>query len=172
MSRDKAGYVLVSSALVVCLVLVAARGLVLLAQGTPVAVGLGAAALVLPLIGAWFLWRTTRFAQQAGHLARLLDAEGGLPVDELRRTPSGRIDRDCADAVFRARRRETEQAPQDWRCWFRLAVAYRDCGDTPRARRAMQRAIALHRAATRPAGTDPPSRPRRRGGEATGGAPS
>ena len=146
MTRDKAGYVLGAAALVVCLVLVADRGLLLIGQGTPVAVGLGASALVLPLIGAWFLWRTTRFAQQADHLARLLEAEGGLPVDEPRRTPSGRVDRDAADAVFQVRRRETEQSPQDWRCWFRLAVAYRDCGDTPRARRAMQRAIALHRA--------------------------
>jgi len=35
-------------------------------------------------------------------------------------------------------------APDDWRSWFRLAVAYHDARDTPRARKAMQRAIALH----------------------------
>ncbi|MBK3590674.1 tetratricopeptide repeat protein, partial [Streptomyces sp. MBT57] len=72
-----------------------------------------------------------------------LEAEGGLPVDDLLRTPSGRIDRDSADAVFTKRREETEDAPDDWRTWFRLAVAYQDARDTPRARKAMQRAIAL-----------------------------
>lgn len=65
-------------------------------------------------------------------------------MDELTRTESGRIDRDSADAVFARRRAETEDAPGDWRCWFRLAVAYHDARDTPRARKAMQRAIALH----------------------------
>lgn len=69
---------------------------------------------------------------------------GGLPVDELKRTPSGRIDRDSADEVFARRRAETEEAPDDWRSWFRLAVAYHDARDVPRARKAMQRAISLH----------------------------
>ena len=73
-----------------------------------------------------------------------LDAEGGLPVDELKRTPAGRIDRDSADEVFARRKAETEEAPGDWRSWFRLAIAYHDARDTARARRAMQHAIALH----------------------------
>src|ERR687892_539486 len=34
--------------------------------------------------------------------------------------------------------------PDDWRSWFRLAIAYHDARDTSRARKAMQRAIALH----------------------------
>ena len=51
-------------------------------------------------IGIWFLWRTTQFARDAGRLAKELEAEGGLPVDELKRTPSGRIDRASADEVF------------------------------------------------------------------------
>ena len=54
------------------------------------------------------------------------------------------IDRDSADEVFAKRKAETEDAPDDWRNWFRLAVAYHDARDTPRARKAMQRAIALH----------------------------
>ncbi|MGW5187162.1 hypothetical protein ACWEQB_33540, partial [Streptomyces cyaneofuscatus] len=33
-------------------------------------------------------------------------------------------DRAAADAVFTKRREETEDAPDDWRAWFRLAVAY------------------------------------------------
>ncbi|MFJ6993673.1 hypothetical protein [Streptomyces sp. NPDC003090] len=137
-------YCLTAAFLVVWFVLVGGRGVALIQQGTAVTVTLGGAALVLPAIGVWFLWMNTRFVTKANRLAAELEAEGGLPVDELRRTPDGRIDRDSADEVFARRRAETEDAPDDWRCWFRLAVAYRDARDTPRARKAMQRAIALY----------------------------
>ncbi|WP_431980888.1 hypothetical protein [Streptomyces qinglanensis] len=147
--RAKITYFLLAAVLVVYFVLVGSRGVLLIQQGTAVTVVFGAAVLVLPFIGAWFLWHTTRFARRAGRLARLLEAEGGLPVDELARTPSGRIDRTSADEVFTRRRAETEEQPDDWRSWFRLAVAYHDARDTPRARKAMQHAIALHEAGAR-----------------------
>jgi cytochrome c-type biogenesis protein CcmH/NrfG len=142
--RAKLTYFLVAAALVVYFALVGIRGVWLIQDGRPVTVVLGIAVLVLPLIGLWFLWQTTAFARNANRLAKELEAEGGLPVDELVRTPSGRIDRDSADVVFAKRQAETEAAPDDWRTWFRLAVAYFDARDTPRARKAMQRAIALH----------------------------
>ncbi|RLU96571.1 hypothetical protein CTZ27_16230 [Streptomyces griseocarneus] len=142
--RAKILYFALAAVLVVYFVLVGSRGVLLIEQGTVVTVTFGAAVLVLPFIGAWFLYKTTKFARDANRLARELEAEGGLPVDELVRTPSGRIDRDSADEVFTRRKAETESAPDDWRAWFRLAVAYHDARDTPRARRAMQRAIALH----------------------------
>jgi cytochrome c-type biogenesis protein CcmH/NrfG len=119
----------------------------LIASGTGAGIGIGVCAVVLVALGAWFLWQTFRFGRRSARLARELEAEGGLPVDELVRTPSGRIDRDSADAVFAKRKAETEAAPDDWRAWFRLAVAYADARDTPRARKAMQRAIKLHDAA-------------------------
>jgi cytochrome c-type biogenesis protein CcmH/NrfG len=116
----------------------------LIASGTSSGIGIGVSAIVLVALGAWFLWHTFRFGRRSAQLARELEAEGGLPVDELVRTPSGRIDRDSADAVFTKRKAEAEAAPDDWRSWFRLAVAYADASDTPRARKAMQRAIKLH----------------------------
>ncbi|WP_149180672.1 tetratricopeptide repeat protein [Streptomyces sp. TRM49041] len=140
----KITYFVMAAFLVVWFVLAGGRGVALIQQGTAVTVTLGAAAMVLPVIGVWFLWMNTRFVTKANRLAAELEAEGGLPVDELRRTPDGLVDRDSADEVFARRRAETEDAPDDWRCWFRLAVAYRDARDTPRARKAMQRAIALH----------------------------
>src|SRR5581483_4018567 len=115
----------------------------LIASGTSSGIGIGVSAIVLVALGAWFLWHTFRFGRRSAQLARELEAEGGLPVDELVRTPSGRIDRDSADAVFTKRKAEAEAAPDDWRSWFRLAVAYADASDTPRARKAMQRAIKL-----------------------------
>lgn len=142
--RARLTYVTLAAVLVVYFVLVGGRGVALIQQGTPVTTAFGLAVLVLPALGLWFLWHTTRFARSADRLARELEAEGGLPVDELERTPSGRIDRDSADAVFTRRKAEAEAEPGDWRTWFRLAVAYHDARDTPRARKAMQRAIALH----------------------------
>ncbi|MFD8985036.1 hypothetical protein [Streptomyces sp. NPDC059564] len=145
--RAKITYFLTAAVLVVYFVLVGSRGLMLLQQGTWLTVTFGAAVLILPVIGIWFLWMNTRFVTRANQLAAELEAEGGLPVDELERDQYGRILRDSADEVFARRKAETEDAPGDWRSWFRLAVAYHDARDTPRARKAMQRAIALHAAA-------------------------
>ncbi|MEU6526050.1 tetratricopeptide repeat protein [Streptomyces sp. NPDC046924] len=145
--RAKISYAVTAAVLVVYFVLVGSRGVLLIQAGTPLTVTLGVAVLVLPVIGVWFLWKNTEFVRDANRLAAELDAEGGLPVDDLKRLPSGRIDRDSADEVFARRRAETEDAPDDWRSWFRLAVAYHDARDTARARKAMQRAIALRKAA-------------------------
>ncbi|MFD0425911.1 tetratricopeptide repeat protein [Streptomyces parvus] len=143
--RAKITYFITAAVLVFYFFLVGSRGVMLIRHGTPVTVTFGVAVLILPVIGVWFLWKNTQFVRRANALAAELDAEGGLPVDDLPRTPSGRIERDAADAVFTKRREETEDAPDDWRTWFRLAVAYQDARDTPRARKVMQRAIALHR---------------------------
>ncbi|MDX3458869.1 hypothetical protein PV396_44305 [Streptomyces sp. ME02-8801-2C] len=142
--RAKLSYLLTAAVLVFYFVLVGSRGIMLIQTGTVLTVTFGVAVLILPGIGVWFLWKNTQFVRDANRLATELEAEGGLPVDELRRTPSGRVDRDSADEVFARRKAETESAPDDWRNWFRLAVAYHDARDTPRARKAMQRAIALH----------------------------
>ncbi|MFK0201316.1 hypothetical protein [Streptomyces lavendulae] len=144
--RAKITYFITAAVLVVYFVLVGSRGVMLLQQGTWLTVTFGAAVLILPVIGIWFLWMNTRFVTRANQLAAELEAEGGLPVDELERDGYGRILRDSADEVFARRKAETEDAPGDWRSWFRLAVAYHDARDTPRARKAMQRAIALHAA--------------------------
>ncbi|WP_328493618.1 hypothetical protein OHS59_13290 [Streptomyces sp. NBC_00414] len=140
----KITYAVTAAVLVVYFVLVGSRGVMLIQHGTLLTVAFGVAVLVLPVIGVWFLWKNTQFVKRANRLAAELDAEGGLPVDELTRTPGGRIDRDSADEVFARRKAETEDAPDDWRSWFRLAIAYHDARDTPRARKAMQNAIALH----------------------------
>ncbi|WAZ24499.1 hypothetical protein STRCI_005924 [Streptomyces cinnabarinus] len=144
--RAKLSYALTAAVLLVYFVLVGSRGVMLIKAGTLLTVTFGVSVLILPVIGVWFLWKNTEFVRKANALAAELDAEGGLPVDELKRTPSGRIDRDSADEVFARRKAETEDAPEDWRSWFRLAVAYHDARDTPRARKAMQRAITLREA--------------------------
>ncbi|MEU9133094.1 tetratricopeptide repeat protein [Kitasatospora sp. NPDC048540] len=144
---SRTGFFLLAAALLVVAAMCVLEGVQLIATGEPLGIGLGLCAFVIPGIGVWFLRQTVRFGRASERLAKELEAEGGLPVDELRRTQGGRIDRDSADEVFARRKSEAEAAPHDWRVWFRLAVAYADAGDTPRARKAMQHAIKLNPAA-------------------------
>ena len=120
------------------------RGVLLIGTGDPVAVGLGIAVLVIPVLGAYLVWREVLFGRRTEVLARELEAAGGLPVDDLPRRPSGRIERTAADAAFEKYKAEAEAAPDDWRVWFRLATAYDAAGDRKRARATMRAAIAHH----------------------------
>jgi hypothetical protein len=124
--------------------LVGWKGALLVAEGSPVAVLLGVALLVVPVIGVALVLRELRFGRRSAELAATLEAEGGLPVDDLPRRPSGRVDREAADATFAARRAETEASPESWRAWYRLGLAYDDAGDRTRARQAVRHAIDLH----------------------------
>lgn len=144
MTRTKALIALLVAALLFYLVLVGAKGVALLRSDSGVGVVLGIALLVLPVLGLVLVWREVQFGRRTGELAAVLEREGGLPVDDLPRRPSGRVERAAADAVFAQRRAEAEADPDSWRAWFRLALAYDDAGDRTRARSAARRAIALH----------------------------
>ncbi|WP_199423800.1 hypothetical protein [Actinotalea solisilvae] len=149
MRRSLLGAVLMTALLGVFMVAVAWRGVALVRTGEPVAIALGAAVLVLPLLGAWLLVREWRLAAAVQRMADRLAAEGRLPVDDLPRTPGGRVVREAADAAFAGFRAETERDPDDWAAWFRLGFAYDAAGDRRRAREALRRAAALDRAASR-----------------------
>jgi hypothetical protein len=125
------------------------RGWQLLTDGRAPFVLLGVGVLVLPILGAWFVWQELRFGRAMQRLAGELAAQGGLPGEELPRSRGGRVDRQAADAVFVRRQAEVEQSPQDWRAWYRLAAAYGDAGDARRGRRAMRHAISLYEAQRR-----------------------
>ncbi len=120
------------------------RGALLVMDGRPAAVLLGVGVLLLPLVAGWAVWREVRFGLASERLALELGAEGGLVVDDLPRRPSGRVDRAAADAAFTPLRAAAEQAPDDWRSWYRLGTAYDAAGDRRRARASVRRAVALH----------------------------
>lgn len=133
-----------AAVVVVYFVLLGGRALALFRDGSPLAVAFGVGVLLLPLVGAWVLWSTLRFGFRTQELGRRLAAEDGLPdTSDLPRTPSGRVDRAAADAWFDERRAEVEADPDDWRAWYRLAVAYDVAGDRSRGRQAMRRALEL-----------------------------
>ncbi len=130
--------------LVVYLVLAGYRGLLLLGSGELLPVVLGVGVLLLPVVGAYVVWREVQFGFATQRLARELHEAGRWPQEELPTAPSGRPDRAAADALFAVRREEVEASPGDWQAWFRLALAYEDARDRRQARAAMRRAIALH----------------------------
>ncbi|PYI65677.1 hypothetical protein CVV68_17540 [Arthrobacter livingstonensis] len=107
---------------------------------------MGAAYFVIPFVAAWALISEVLFGARTEKLANILEAEGGLPEDNLPRTPGGRIIRAAADAEFEKYKVEAETAPDDWRSWFRLSCAYDAAGDRKRARKAMRDAVGMYRA--------------------------
>ncbi|MFC7848612.1 hypothetical protein ACFUTU_09070 [Arthrobacter sp. NPDC057388] len=145
-NRTKIWVGAVTLLLVFYLVVSFQRSVLLLSDPEPVAKAIGAAYLVLPVIGAWALIRELLFGARTEQMARVLEAEGGLPEDNLPRTPAGRIIRAAADQEFEKYRAETEAAPDDWRSWFRLSCAYDASGDRKRARSSMRDAVRLFRA--------------------------
>ena len=109
----------------------------------PVAKALGVAVLMVVAVGLWTLYREIRFGISMERMGRTLESEGALPADDLPRSPGGRVDRAAADAQFETYRTEAEAAPQDWRSWYRLALAYDASGDRTRARGTMRRAAGM-----------------------------
>jgi hypothetical protein len=132
-------------------VLLAFRGIALIQDGGTAAVLLGLAVLVVPLLGVALVLREIQFGRECARLADALAAEEGLPVDDLPRRPSGRVDRAAADEQFARMREETEADPDRWQSWFRLSLAYDAAGDRTRARAAARHAIELHHRLDRPA---------------------
>lgn len=131
-------------AMLVYVVLLARIAVVMISSGQAALVGLGAALLILPVIGLWALVATLRAGFAHQRLARLAAEDGmDLDVSRLPRRPSGRVDRDAADALFETVRTELEDDPDNWRRWYRVARAYDYAGDRRRAREAMKKAVEL-----------------------------
>jgi hypothetical protein len=132
----------VAVVLLVCGAL-AAKAVQLIGTGDLREVGIGVAILVLVAVGLVLVAGEVRLGTASSRLGRRLGEEGGLPEDLPERLPSGRLPREAAERQFAVRKAETEASPLDWRCWFRLALAYADARDTAAGRRAMRRAVAL-----------------------------
>jgi len=136
---------------VACAIYLAVLGLqaiILIRSGHFVAVLLGAALLILPVVGAWVVVKELQFGAATQRLARILEEEGSLPADDLPRRPSGRPEVAAADARFHQRQQELDADVDNWRRWFLLAIAYDDAGDRRRGRAAMRKAVALHAASS------------------------
>lgn len=142
--RTKVIVAILVVAVCVYMAIVGYHGLLLIATGDPVGIILGSSVLILPAMGCYVLWRELQFGNRSAQLAEELERQGHWPTEVLPTRPSGRPRRDAADALFQIRRIEAERAPDDWRAWYRLGLAYEDAGDRKRARQAIRHSIALY----------------------------
>ncbi|AWT53622.1 hypothetical protein [Mycolicibacterium smegmatis] len=131
-------------ALIVYFVMLGRAAFVFITSGEAAAVVLGIALLAFPVIGVWVLIATLRAGLAHQRLGRLANEQGlDLDVSDLPRRPSGRIERDAADALFVRVKAELEADPDNWVRWYRLARAYDYAGDRSRARDAMRTAVRM-----------------------------
>lgn len=144
-TRSIAGVILISALLVLYFVFVGIRAFALLGSGAVIPILMGIAMLVLPIIGIWALVREIQFGRHSTRLADQLADAGLMPDDEVDVSPTGRPDREQADAAFPRYRAEAESNPESWEAWMRLGIVYDACGDRKRARGAIRQAIRLER---------------------------
>lgn len=121
------------------------RALEFAAAGSLVGAAFALAIAALVLVSVILIIREIGFGRQMAAMAAVLEAEAGLLPDDLPRAPSGRIEQAAADARFHEVEAELAIAPDSWRSWYRVAVAYDDARDRRRARSAMRRAAELFR---------------------------
>ncbi|HKH08549.1 MAG TPA: tetratricopeptide repeat protein [Agromyces sp.] len=136
--------ILMAALLAIYVALVGWRAVQFVTTGEPVAVAMGIALIVLPLIAAWAIWRELAFGIRSQTLVQRLEAEGGLDLG-LPLLPSGRPERAAATAAFDGFRADVDADPESWRAWLRLGLAYDAAGDRRRARQAVRKAIELER---------------------------
>ena len=149
---SRIGVAAIGLCLILYFVLTGQRAFLFLISGEPVGGAMGAALIVLPLIGVWALVREVQFGVQAERLGAQLDAEGGMPVAETELTPSGRLAKADAAPLLQRYAAEVESAADDWRARYRLGVVQDAAGRRKEARASIRAAIRLARAGDRPVG--------------------
>jgi len=144
---SRIGVAVMAVLLVLYIALVGWRAIVLLGAGEPIAIAMGIALLVMPLIGVWALVREVQFGVAADRLGRQLDGEGGMPEAPAEVSPNGRLRKEDAERMIREYGDAAAHAPGDWRARYRLGVVQDAAGNRKLARAAIREAIRLSRAA-------------------------
>jgi len=139
------GAIIMAILVVVYLAFTLNYALILLRDDSPLVIAMGAALVVLPLLGVWGLIYEMRFAIHSQKLTMMLEKEGLFPTEDFPTTVSGRPDRDAAEMAFPRYAAAVEAQPTSWSAWLRLGLAYDACGDRRRARWAVRTAIGLFR---------------------------
>lgn len=113
------------------------------AGGLGVPLGIGILAVLVASV--WAVVREVRFGIESMRLARVLREEDGIPLDTAVRDEHGRIDAAAAQIEWQRRKAIVDSAPDDWRAWFLLGIAYDNARDRKQGRAAVRRAITLFR---------------------------
>ncbi len=117
------------------------RGWVLLQDGQPIAVVMGIAILVFPLLAIATIFYEIRFGFRLAKLEKLF-TESGMQAPEYLRKPSGRAEADSGKQVFQQIKSQLEKDENNFLLWYLLADSYDKLGDRKRARSAARQAIS------------------------------
>ncbi len=143
MKNPKHWVVLLSAACIAYAGFALWRAWIVLQEGSLFGTLFAVAIAIIPVLGVLLVIREIRFGMVMQQMGRQLALEGGLPLDDLPREPSGRIQRAAAQARF-----DEVSASADlnqWRDWYLIGIAYEDARDRKRARAAMRTAEKLFR---------------------------
>ena len=118
------------------------RGIILLQEPSLIAVAMGLAILVLPLVALWALFAELQFGLKAQRLSRRLIALD-IPGLDLDLRASGRATKDSANKELERIQDAVNRDPEDWSLWFQLGEAHDAAGERKNARAAIRKAILL-----------------------------
>lgn len=139
------GVIIMTALLVLYFVFAVERAVALLRSGTLVAILMGVALLILPLLGVWALVRELKFGRDATKLVDELDRAGLVPMEEIDTLPSGSPVKGEAQRVFPPYQEAVERDKESWQAWARLGIMYDACGERSKGRKAVRTAILLKR---------------------------
>ena len=117
------------------------RGWVLLQDGQPIAVVMGIAILVFPLLAIATIFYEICFGFRLAKLEKLFTESGMKAPDYLLR-PSGRAEAESGKQVFQQIKSQLEKDENNFLLWYLLADSYDKLGDRKRARSAAKQAIS------------------------------
>jgi cytochrome c-type biogenesis protein CcmH/NrfG len=118
------------------------RGIILLQEPSLIAVAMGLAILVLPLVALWALFAELQFGLKAQRLSRRLIALD-IPGLDLELRASGRATKDSANKELERIQDAVNRDPENWSLWFQLGEAHDAVGERKNARAAIRKAILL-----------------------------
>ena len=122
--------------------LLVGRGVVLLQDDNPVAILMGLAILVFPLLALWVLFVEIRFGLALAKVGKLF-GDSGMEPPSYQLRPSGRAEKESGQQVFAELSQRIEQDEDNFLLWYLLADCYDKLSDRPRARKAARKAISL-----------------------------
>ncbi len=118
------------------------RGIILLQESSLIAIAMGLAILVLPLVALWALFAELQFGLKAQRLSSRLIALD-IPGLDLDLRASGRATKDSANKELERIQDAVNRDPENWSLWFQLGEAHDAVGERKNARAAIRKAILL-----------------------------
>ena len=118
------------------------RGIILLQEPSLIAIAMGLAILVLPLVALWALFAELQFGLKAQRLSRRLIALD-IPGLDLELRASGRATKESASKELERIQDAVNRDPENWSLWFQLGEAHDAAGERKNARAAIRKAIQL-----------------------------